>query len=186
EGTDYDTRCDVADDQRLAQELCDRCPAGRRQEEEAEVEEEAGLVHASAGSLHVTAGAVRLRRDAAVRWNGLDQPDVAPDDGVRADDGVALEDGGTRIDGHVVLDRGVALGAAHQRRIALQAERAEGHALIDLDVIADAGGLTDDDAGAVVDEEGLADGRAGVDVDARYRVRVLGHDPRQHRDALTL
>ena len=35
----------------------------------------------------------------------------------------------------------------------------------------------------MVDEELLADGRAGVDVDARLRVGVLGHHARQQRHA---
>ena len=50
--------------------------------------------------------------------------------------------------------------------------------MIDGAVVADLGGLADDDAGAVVDEEVLADGGAGVDVDAGETVGVLGHDAR--------
>ena len=42
--------------------------------------------------------------------------------------------------------------------------------------------LADDDAGAVVDEKTLADRRAGVDVDARARVRQFGDAARDdHR-----
>lgn len=52
---------------------------------------------------------------------------------------------------------------------------------IDLDVLADGGGLADDHAGAMVDEEALAELCPRVDVDAREAVGVLGHDPRQQR-----
>ena len=63
-----------------------------------------------------------------------------------------------------------------------RAERAERHALIELDVIADDRCLADDDAGAVVDEEILADLRTGVDVDTCRAVGVLAHDARDERD----
>jgi len=53
--------------------------------------------------------------------------------------------------------------------------RAQGDPLVDANRVADAGGLADDDARAVIDEEGRADGGTGVDVDAGARVGVLGH-----------
>ena len=46
-------------------------------------------------------------------------------------------------------------------------------------MMADGGGLPDDDAGAVVDEEPGADLRAGVDVDARDLVGIFRHHPGQ-------
>ena len=60
-------------------------------------------------------------------------------------------------------------------------EGAQGYALIDLHMVADDGGLTHHDAGAVVDEEVAADGGAGVDVDAGDAVGVLRHDSRNQR-----
>ena len=64
------------------------------------------------------------------------------------------------------------------------AERPEGHALVELDVVADHRRLADDHAGAVVDAEALADGRARMDVDAGARVGDLGQQPGQDGDAL--
>ena len=73
----------------------------------------------------------------------------------------------------------MAPGAGHLLR---HAQRAERHALVDLDVLADDGGFPDHHAGAVVDAEPLADGGAGVNVDAGAQVGVLGQDARQDRD----
>ena len=73
--------------------------------------------------------------------------------------------------------------AAHirVRRHTRGRERAERRALIELDVVADDRRLADDDARAVVDEEVLADGCAGMNINARAAVRVLGHDARNQR-----
>src|SRR5436190_15942448 len=67
--------------------------------------------------------------------------------------------------------------------IAREAESAERHALVQLDILADIAGLADDDAGAVVDEEAGADAGAGMDVDARLGMRVFGHHARNQRHA---
>ena len=48
-------------------------------------------------------------------------------------------------------------------------------------MIADDGGLADDDACGVVDEEVLADLRARVDVDTSELVGMLAHDTRDKR-----
>ena len=61
--------------------------------------------------------------------------------------------------------------------------RPERHRLIEPHVAADDRRLADDDAGAVINEEPLADLSAGMDVDAGRRMRVLGDDARDHRDA---
>src|SRR5206468_3106024 len=74
-------------------------------------------------------------------------------------------------------------GAGHAAR---QAERAQGDALVELDVVPEHARLADHDARAVVDEERLADLGAGVYVDAGVRVRVLRHDARQHGHALAV
>lgn len=55
---------------------------------------------------------------------------------------------------------------AGQRLAGTRGQSAQRNALVDLHVVADRGGLADDDAGCMVDEEVLADRRAGVDVDA--------------------
>ena len=115
-----------------------------------------------------------------VRGHGLGDERVAADDGVCADDGLAAEDGRAGVDRGVVADGGVAL-AGHGMAVA-RAERAERHALIELDVVADDRRLADDDAGAVVDEEILADLRTGVDVNAGRAVGVLAHDARDERN----
>src|SRR3954469_23811615 len=66
---------------------------------------------------------------------------------------------GTRADDDAVPDRRMALGA-------VQAAAPERDVVVEHHVVADLGGLADDDAHAVVDEEPPADGRAGVDLDA--------------------
>ena len=52
---------------------------------------------------------------------------------------------------------------------------AEGHTLVDRDVLADLRGLTDDHTHAVVDEEPGTDGGAGVDLDAGDEPGCLTH-----------
>ena len=44
-----------------------------------------------------------------------------------------------------------------------KAFRAESHALVEFDVVADVAGFANDNAGAVVDKESFADAGAGVD-----------------------
>src|SRR5207245_10510760 len=106
----------------------------------------------------------------------LDQPRVAANHRALADNRLAAEDRGPGVDRHVVLERRVAPPARLARHAARQAERAERDALVELHVVPDRARLADHDARAVVDEERLADLGAGVDVDARVRVRVLRHD----------
>ena len=99
-----------------------------------------------------------------------------------SDDGTAAKDGSAGINGHMVLDGGMALLAPE----ALSAPGGQGtqsDTLIDLHMVADDGGLTHNDAGAMVDEEVFADGGAGMDVDTGDGMGVLRHDPRQHRNA---
>ena len=112
-------------------------------------------------------------------------PDVSADDRAVADLGTAAEDGGVGVDNAVVADVGVALDALDgvALLVELKALRAEGNALIYLDVVADGGGLADNDTRAVVDKEILADCRACVDIYAGLLVGVLGHNSRQIGDA---
>ena len=110
-----------------------------------------------------------LQRDHGIGIDAVGQPDAGADDGVVADDRVAAEDGGVGVDDDVVLQRRVALHAADDVAggVAREAQRPQRHALVQLHVAADVAGLTDDDAGAVVDEEARADAGPRVDVDAR-------------------
>ena len=55
---------------------------------------------------------------------------------------------------------------------------AERHALVERAVVADLGGLTDDDAAAVVDHQSLADFGAGVDLDAGEKLCALADGAR--------
>lgn len=106
---------------------------------------------------------------------------VATDHAPATDHGLSAENGRAGIDRHLVLERRVSLHAADALTKARR-ERAECHALIQAYVIADLAGLADHDPRAVIDEEAAADLRAGVDVDARRRVRALGDDARCERD----
>ena len=56
--------------------------------------------------------------------------------------------------------------------------------MVELDVVAEDGGLADDDAGAVVDAEAATDARGGVDVDAGAAVGVGGDHPRERAGPL--
>ena len=60
---------------------------------------------------------------------------------------------------------------------------AQGDTLVELHMIADHGGLTNDDARAMVDEEVFTYRSAGMDVDAGYAVGMLCHHSGQHRNA---
>ncbi len=117
----------------------------------------------------------------ATRLDGMGYPDVSADDRAVADLGAAAEDGGVGVDNAVVADVGVALRALDgiALLVELKALRAEGNALIYLDVVADGGGLADNDTRAVINEEILADCRACVDINAGLLVGVLCHNSRQ-------
>ena len=67
---------------------------------------------------------------------------------------------------------GMPLGVADDLAglVAGEARAHQGHALVELDAVADLGGLADHDARAVVDEEPAADRGPGVDVDAGLAV----------------
>ena len=95
---------------------------------------------------------------------------------------LAAENGCVCVDNAIVSDIGVALDSLDGITVLtdLKALCTEGNTLIYLDVVADSGGLTDNDTGAMVDEEIFADGGAGMDVDAGDGVGVFGHDPGQH------
>ena len=113
----------------------------------------------------------------------MGQPYVAADHAVVADLRITAEDRGVGVDDHVAADIRVTLDALDRIAVFIELEAfgAQRDALVKLDMVADGGRLTDDDARAVVDEKVIADLRAGVDVDARDLVGVLGHHPRQHR-----
>ena len=62
---------------------------------------------------------------------------------------------------------------------AVLAGAAECHAVIDEAVVADLGGLADDDAHAVVNDEAASDLRAGVDLDAGAVTSYLRYEARE-------
>ncbi|MPM45711.1 hypothetical protein SDC9_92402 [bioreactor metagenome] len=69
-----------------------------------------------------------------------------------------------------------------QGRVALSlvfSGTAQRHALVQQAVVSDLGGLTDDNAHAVIDDKALADARAGVNLDAGPKTTPLGHAPGQ-------
>ena len=59
---------------------------------------------------------------------------------------------------------------------------AEGHALIEGDVVANDGGFSDDHARAVVDEHAAAEDGAGMDFDSGEEARALGEHPRDEAE----
>ncbi len=115
-----------------------------------------------------------------MRRNALGDEDIAVDGGARADDGVSAEDGGSGIDGHGILKGRMTFGSA-ERLAAAGGAGAEGHTLINFDMLPDDRRLSDDDPRAVVDEKIIADGGPGVDIDAGEIVGVFRHDARNQR-----
>src|SRR5262249_15636543 len=98
---------------------------------------------------------LQLRRAAADRAAGRDaggEERRAADGAALAQQRVAAEDDGVGVDGHVVADGRVALVALdHAAALVLKKRQGpERHALVDLDVVADLGRLTDHHARAVV------------------------------------
>ena len=78
---------------------------------------------------------------------------------------------GSRADHYAIADGGVALALDELRT-------SEGYAVVEHDVIANLGCLTDDDAHAVVNEEAPADRGAGVNLDPRETTGDLAEDTR--------
>ena len=101
-----------------------------------------------------------------------------------ADHRLAAQDRRVGVHHHLVLQRRVSLHAADDLAGAVARERqgAQRHTLVELDVLADVARLADHHPRAVVDEEPRTDPRPRMDVDARLRVGVLGHHPRDVRD----
>ena len=89
-----------------------------------------------------------------------------------------------RINDHVILDIGMSLVAFHNSSILVLGEVAstQRNPVIELHVITDHTGFSDDDTGAMIDEEMRPDRRAGVDIDPGETVGILRHDPRNQRD----
>ena len=75
-----------------------------------------------------------------------------------ASDGDGPEDLRAGTDDDAVLQRGMTLAGRPRRA-------AEGDAVVERHVLADLGGLADDDAGAVIDEEPPSDAGAGMNID---------------------
>ena len=103
-----------------------------------------------------------------VVWHRVNHHRAGADLHVVADADVS-QNLGARADDHVVAEGGVPLAL-------LLAGAAQGHALVEQNVVADFGGLADHHAHAVVDEEPAADRRAGMDLDARQGAAELRNE----------
>src|ERR671938_861804 len=108
------------------------------------------------------------------------EPNVAAEDASAPDDRLAPQNGCARVNHYVVFNRRMSLCVSDQapRRIFVERESAERHALIELDVVADNGCAADDDARPVIYEEARADLCAWMNIYPRAVMRVLGHDAR--------
>ena len=78
----------------------------------------------------------------------MGQPDAAADDAVVADVRISAEDGGAGVDDDPVADVGMTLDPLDEGSVLsdIEALGAQRYMLIELDVLADGGGLADDDA----------------------------------------
>ena len=126
---------------------------------------------------NAVANSSALLQHLGIGGNIFGNPYVATDDGV-VTDGDAAEDGTVAVDDDIVIKNGVAINALDG--VALLVERealgSEGDSLIELHMVAEDAGGTDDNAGAVVDGEVTADGGGRVYVDARLAMGQLGDD----------
>ena len=120
-----------------------------------------------------------------MRLDAAGEPDAGADHRVVAHDRPAAENRGVGVDDDAVFERRMPLLPANQLALSVgrEAEGAEGHALVELHVLADVARLADDDAGAVIDEEIAADRGAGVNVDAGAAMSPLAHHAGNERDA---
>ena len=62
-------------------------------------------------------------------------------------------------------------------------KRSQRYSLIDFDVVPDNRGFANDNAGSVINEKILPDDGAGMDIDAGFPMRMLGHDTGNERYA---
>ena len=124
--------------------------------------------------------------DCAEGRHAARQPNVAANRG-SATDGDATEYGRAGIDDHIIFDDRMARLTFDKRTLLIDREafRAERHRLIDPNALADDYGLSNHDAGAMIDEEAAADLSARMNVDAGLRVREFcddaSHDWRAQR-----
>ena len=101
------------------------------------------------------------------------------DNAALADHRFAAQNSGIGIDGHIILNGGVT-ALAPQTLSAPGGKTAKGHTLVDLHILADHCGLTNNDTCAVVDEEIFANGSAGVNIDTGDTVGMLRHNSGNH------
>src|SRR5215469_8412155 len=92
-----------------------------------------------------------------------------------ADTNVA-QDFGAGAHHHVIAQSGVAFAG-------FVAGATQGYALVEENVVADFGGLSNDDAHTVIDEEAAADRSARMDLDTCKEAADLGDDARRERNA---
>ena len=118
--------------------------------------------------------------DGGARGNGFGDKSVGSHDAIVANNGSTTQNRRIGINGHIVLNGRMPLGSP-QALAASGGKAAQGNALIDPHVAADDGCLSDDDAGAVVDEEMVANGGTGVDIDARQAMGIFRHNSGNHR-----
>ena len=121
-----------------------------------------------------------LDADGGAGCDGTGDKGVGANDRITTDDGFTAQNGSTGVDGHIVLNGGMTLRSA-KTLSAAGGQTAKGHALIDLYVLTDDGGFTDDDTGTMVNKEVAADGCAGMDVNTGDAVGIFGHDAGQQR-----
>lgn len=116
------------------------------------------------------------------RRNIMGQPEVSSDYGMMPDRHAA-KDRRIRIYRDMILhDRMTRLVDRTALEIVREVLCAEGHTLVECDMVSDDAGLADYDTCTVVDCEILANAGSRMDVDSGSGMRQLGHDAGNNRD----
>lgn len=129
-----------------------------------------------------------LEEDEGSRGDAMHEEDIGTDGGVFADESFAAEDGRIWVNSDAAANIGVTFSAFNDfpRIVALEAAGTEGDAVVEFDMVANAAGFADDDAGAVVDEEVGAETGSRMNINAGAAVGPFGHDTGEKGNSRTI
>ena len=101
----------------------------------------------------------------------MGDPGIATNDTVMSDDRISTQDSCARIDNRMVSDGRMPFALCF---FLARVQRTDRNTLVNFYLFSDHGSFSDNDTGAVIDEEGLSNAGAGVNIDTRLTVGMLG------------